>query len=96
MRDFIPIGRFAQITRLTIKALHIYDAIGLLRPVFVDGDSGYRYYSITQLTMARKIRLLRSIDMPLDAIRAGHPVSCIKGGRSPLMNSQGNVRARCA
>ena len=70
MRDLISIGRFAQITRLTIKALHIYDAIGLLRPVFVDADSGYRYYSITQLTMARRIRLLRSIDMPLDAIQA--------------------------
>jgi DNA-binding transcriptional MerR regulator len=70
MRDLISIGQFAQITRLTIKALHIYDAIGLLRPVFVDADSGYRYYSITQLTMARRIRLLRSIDMPLDAIQA--------------------------
>lgn len=70
MSYLIPIGRFAQITRLTIKALHIYDAIGLLPPVMVDPDSGYRYYSITQLPMARRIRLLRSIDMPLDAIYA--------------------------
>src|SRR5215213_5738635 len=70
MPDLISIGRFAQITRLTIKALHIYDAIGLLRPVAVDADSGYRYYSITQLPMARRIRLLRAIDMPLDAIHA--------------------------
>jgi DNA-binding transcriptional MerR regulator len=70
MDDLISIGYFAQITRLTIKALHIYDAIALLRPVFVDADSGYRYYSITQLTMARRIRLLRSVDMPLDAIQA--------------------------
>jgi DNA-binding transcriptional MerR regulator len=70
MHDLISIGRFAQITRLTIKALHIYDAIGLLRLAVVDADTGYRYYSITQLTMARRIRLLRSIDMPLDAIQA--------------------------
>jgi DNA-binding transcriptional MerR regulator len=70
MRDLISIGRFAQITRLTIKALHIYDALGLLRPVVVDAASGYRYYSITQLPLARRIRLLRSIDMPLDAIHA--------------------------
>jgi DNA-binding transcriptional MerR regulator len=70
MRDLISIGRFAQITRLTIKALHIYDGIGLLCPVAVDADSGYRYYSITQLPMARRIRLLRSIDMPLEAIHA--------------------------
>src|SRR5262249_9448538 len=70
MSDLISIGRFAQITQLTIKALHIYDAIGLLRPAAVDADSGYRYYSITQLPMARPIRLLRSIDMPLEAIHA--------------------------
>lgn len=70
MHDLISIGRFAQITQLTIKALHIYDAIGLLRPVFIDADSGYRYYSITQLPLARRIRLLRSIDMSLDAIHA--------------------------
>src|SRR5262245_51838645 len=70
MSDLIPIGRFAQITGLTIKALHIYAANGLLRPVEVDAASGYRYYSITQLTVARRIRLLRSLDMPLDAIQA--------------------------
>jgi DNA-binding transcriptional MerR regulator len=70
MPDLISIGRFAQITRLTIKALHIYDSIGLLCPVAVDAASGYRYYSITQLPMARRIRLLRSIDMPLEAIHA--------------------------
>jgi effector-binding domain-containing protein len=68
MRDLISIGRFAQITQLSIKALHIYAATGLLRPVFIDADSGYRYYSITQLPLARQIRLLRSIDMSLDSI----------------------------
>lgn len=70
MRDVIPIGRFAQITQLTIKALHIYDAIGLLHPVVVDPVSGYRYYSVTQLPLARRIRMLRSIDMSLDSIHA--------------------------
>src|SRR5262245_65435806 len=70
MQDLISIGRFDQITRLTIKALHIYDAIGLLRPIAVDTSTGYRYYSITQLPMARRIRLLRSIEVPLEAIHA--------------------------
>jgi DNA-binding transcriptional MerR regulator len=70
MSYLISIGRFAQITRLTIKALHIYDELGLLRPIHIDADSGYRYYSIIQLPLARRIRLLRSIDMSLDAIHA--------------------------
>jgi DNA-binding transcriptional MerR regulator len=70
MRDLISIGRFAQITGLTIKALHIYDRKGLLCPAFVNPDSGYRYYSITQLPIAHRIRLLRGTGMPLAAIHA--------------------------
>lgn len=70
MSDLIPIGRFARLARLTSKALHLYDALGLLRPAVVDAASGYRYYRITQLPLARRIRLLRSIDMPLEAIHA--------------------------
>jgi DNA-binding transcriptional MerR regulator len=70
MAELIPIGRFAHITGLTIKALHIYDSMGLLRPHLIDTASGYRYYHIGQLTQARRIRLLRSIDMPLEAIGA--------------------------
>jgi len=65
MPDLIPIGRFAQLTGLTIKALRLYDSLGLLQPYRVDADSGYRYYHITQLTQARRIRLLRSIDISL-------------------------------
>lgn len=70
MRDLISIGRFAQITQLTIKALHIYAEMGLLCPVVIDRQSGYRYYSITQLPLARRIRLLRAVNMPLAAIQA--------------------------
>ncbi len=70
MSDLISIGRFAQLTRLTIKALHLYDALGLLRPAIVDAESGYRYYRITQVPLAHRIRLLRSLDMPLEAIEA--------------------------
>jgi DNA-binding transcriptional MerR regulator len=96
MSDLISIGQFAQITRLTIKALHIYDAIGLLRPVVVDAHSGYRYYSITQLPMARRIRLLRSIDMPLDAIHALLHASTPAAMHGLLHEHQQHIAARIA
>lgn len=70
MRNLVPIGRFAQLTRLTVKALHLYDELELLRPVQVDPDSGNRYYSMAQTPVARRIRLLRSIEMPSEEIRA--------------------------
>jgi DNA-binding transcriptional MerR regulator len=96
MSDLIPIGRFAQITRLTIKALHIYDANGLLRPIVVDADSGYRYYSITQLTAARRIRMLRSLDMPLDAIQAVLEAPTPAAMQALLREHQQRIAARIA
>lgn len=70
MESVVPIGRFARITRLSIKALRRYDEIGLLPPAEVDPSSGYRYYRLSQANHAEAIRLLRSLDMPLEEIRS--------------------------
>ncbi len=65
----MPIGRFSRVTRLSVKALRLYDSIGLLRPERTDPVTGYRYYSLAQAARAERIRLLRSIEMPLDGIQ---------------------------
>jgi effector-binding domain-containing protein len=70
MDDLLPIGRFAKATRLSVKALRHYDELGLLRPAFVDPSSGYRYYRPAQANQAEAIRILRSVDMPLEEIAA--------------------------
>lgn len=66
--DMVPIGRFSKMTRLSVKALRLYDEKGLLRPAHIDARSGYRYYSLLQASQAEAIRALRSVDMPLDDI----------------------------
>lgn len=66
----VPIGRFSKMTRLSVKALRLYDEIGLLPPAHVDPSSGYRYYELGQANRAEAVRILRSVDMPLDEIRA--------------------------
>jgi effector-binding domain-containing protein len=68
MDDLLPIGRFAKATRLSVKALRHYDELGLLRPAFVDPSSGYRYYRPAQANQAEAIRILRSLEMPLEEI----------------------------
>jgi effector-binding domain-containing protein/DNA-binding transcriptional MerR regulator len=68
--QLLPIGRFSQACRLSIKALRNYDELGLLAPAWVDPDSGYRYYTMAQCNRAEAIRLLRALDMPLDEIRS--------------------------
>jgi DNA-binding transcriptional MerR regulator len=70
MEHLIPIGQFAALTRLSTKALRLYDENGLLPPARVDPDTGYRYYRLNQVADARLIRLLRAADMPLSEIAA--------------------------
>ncbi len=57
-------------TRLSVRALRLYDESGLLRPAHIDPSSGYRYYSLGQANRAEAVRILRSVDMPLDEILA--------------------------
>ena len=70
VENLIPIGQFSEASRLSPKALRLYDDNGLLPPARVDPDSGYRYYHVRQLEQATMIRLLRRAGMPLDEIRA--------------------------
>ncbi|HWG26234.1 MerR family transcriptional regulator [Actinospica sp.] len=65
----LTIGAFARTSRLSIKALRLYDEIGLLRPAWTDPDSGYRYYEPGQLDRARLVAWLRRLGMPLARIR---------------------------
>jgi DNA-binding transcriptional MerR regulator len=70
MEDLIPIGQFSAASRLSPKALRLYDEHGLLTPARVDPDSGYRLYRAEQLRDATTIRLLRACGMPLAEIKA--------------------------
>ncbi|GAA3205087.1 MerR family transcriptional regulator [Nonomuraea helvata] len=65
----VSIGEFARMSRLSPKALRLYDELGLLVPARVDPDTGYRWYAATQLDQARMVAALRRIRVPLARIR---------------------------
>jgi DNA-binding transcriptional MerR regulator len=66
--SLLSIGAFAHRSRLSLKALRLYDELGLLTPARVDPENGYRYYVAEQVDRARLIGLLRRLDMPLARI----------------------------
>ena len=68
--ELLTIGEFARASRLSAKALRLYDELGLLRPAVVDPVNGYRRYSPDQLETARVVAWSRRIGMPLAEIRA--------------------------
>jgi PPM family protein phosphatase len=66
--DLLTIGAFSRASRLSPKALRLYDSLGLLTPAHVDEVSGYRFYRPDQLERARLVAWLRRIGMPLARI----------------------------
>jgi DNA-binding transcriptional MerR regulator len=65
----MSIGEFARRSRLSPKALRLYDGLGLLSPARVDEFSGYRYYESAQLAQARLIATLRQVEVPLATVK---------------------------
>ncbi len=72
--DQMSIGEFATRSRLSAKALRLYDEQGLLPPARVDEDSGYRFYEPDQLRQARLIAVLRQLHFSLAEIQAILPL----------------------
>jgi len=70
MEPSLAIGDFARATHLSVKTLRHYHETGLLTPMEVDTQTGYRRYGTDQIPIAQVIRRFRALDMPLEEIRA--------------------------
>jgi DNA-binding transcriptional MerR regulator len=64
----LKIGEFARIGQVSAKTLRLYDEIGLLRPAFVDAQTGYRFYSVEQLPQLHRVLALKDLGFQLEAI----------------------------
>ncbi len=67
--SLLRVGEFLRRTRLSPKALRLYEAAELISPAGVDPFSGYRGYAAEQVERARLIGLLRRLGMPLARVR---------------------------
>jgi DNA-binding transcriptional MerR regulator len=61
----LSIGVFSRRSRLSSKALRLYDRLEILIPAEIDEENGYRRYRESQLATARLILMLRRLEMPL-------------------------------
>lgn len=61
--------RFSLITGVSIRTLHYYDEIGLLKPFFVDEQNGYRTYNEESLFAMQQILFYRELGFSLESIR---------------------------
>ena len=69
MKDnLIPIGKMAAMNRVSVPTLRLYDEKGLLKPRYVDPETGYRYYDIDQNARLDMIAYMKELGMSLAQI----------------------------
>ena len=61
------ISEVAKLTGITVRTLHYYDEIGLLKPSEIT-EAGYRLYSREDLEILQQILFFRELDFPLSQI----------------------------
>ena len=64
----MQIKEFAELTGVSVRTLHYYDEIGLLKPSEVDAQNGYRFYDEESLERMREILFYRELDFSLKTI----------------------------
>jgi len=64
------IGDFARHGRVSVRMLRHYDAIGLLRPAYVDQVTGYRSYDARQLSRLNRVVALKELGFTLQQVQA--------------------------
>jgi len=63
------VNQLAQMAGVSVRTLHHYDEIGLLKPAFI-GENRYRYYGEEELLRLQQILIHRALDIPLTEIGA--------------------------
>jgi len=64
----LRIGDFSKLSQVSIKTLHHYDQLGLLKPIKVDEATNYRYYSVDQLPRLNRILAYKDLGFSLEQI----------------------------
>ena len=64
----MQINEFAKLVSVSVRTLHYYDKIGLLKPAFVDEQNGYRFYDEISLERMQEILFYRELDFELKSI----------------------------
>ncbi|MDD7470744.1 MAG: helix-turn-helix domain-containing protein, partial [Oscillospiraceae bacterium] len=67
-KELISIGKMAEMSRLTVATLRLYDELGLLVPKHKDPETGYRYYDIAQNARLDMIAYMKELGMSLTEI----------------------------
>jgi len=64
----ISVKKVSELTGISVRTLHYYDEIGLLRPSKIS-ENGYRFYDETAIERLQQILIFRELEFPLKDIK---------------------------
>lgn len=65
MEQYLTIGELSRLSGSSIRCLRYYDELGILKPAYTNEETGYRYYTMDQLTTLSLIQVCNELDIPL-------------------------------
>lgn len=64
-QNLLTIGNLSKQTGVHVKSLRYYEQLGILLPAYTDPDTGYRYYTFSQIPVVHAICACIFLDIPL-------------------------------
>lgn len=87
------IGLFAQMNRVSVKTLRFYEEQNLLLPRSIDEETGYRYYTLSQMEELHRILALKEAGFTLDDIKK---LNGLKNEEAFLLDKKNEILTKIA
>lgn len=69
MGKYLSIGQMAKLNNISVQTLRHYEKVELLRPSYINEDTGYRYYSMKDFNTIDLIKQCKAMGMSLEEIK---------------------------
>ncbi len=90
-KNLYSIGEVSKLMNVTVQTLRYYSKLSLIDPVYINPETGYRFYSAEQFTIIDRIKYLQKLGFTLEEIR-----SVIRNNNIEMLQSRlDERRAEC-
>ncbi|MCC3862907.1 MerR family transcriptional regulator [Terrisporobacter petrolearius] len=69
MGKYLSIGQMGKLNNLSVQTLRHYEKVGLLKPSYINEDTGYRYYSMKDFNTIDLIKQCKAMGLSLEEIK---------------------------
>lgn len=69
MGKYLPIGQMGKLNNLSVQTLRHYEKVGLLKPSYINENTGYRYYSMKDFNTIDLIKQCKAMGLSLEEIK---------------------------